>query len=184
MASLAAMPALAHRGETVRTLRLQRGENGFEGLISIAVPPGLQAQALLVAPGLVPGERPDASLGDLIGRRAAAAALRGLHVSIGADQGPVRPMAIEVIESNARRTRTGGIEGMALLRLKGGLPSGAAVLEIDTPSGPRLRATLSAPEGQEVTLLAGVGRKAAGGVLLRPRPGKPCRARIAPKIIK
>ncbi len=182
LALLVPCAALAHGGEAVRTLRLQRGPAGFEALLTISVPPGVEAQTLLAPAGLVPGEEPGQPVAELLGKRAAALGLRGLHLSIGADERSLRPLTVEAEETKARKTQAGGVEGVAILRFSGALPPGAAVLELDAPSGPTVRATLAAPAGFALGLLAGVGRAAAGGLALRPRPGRPCRVQISPAV--
>jgi hypothetical protein len=172
-------PALAHSKETVRRLRLQVDGKKIEGVVMLSMPPGKEAQLLLaVPPGLVAGEKPEQSPTEVLGRRVAAEALRGVHTALGADEMSLRTVPLEVVEAKVRRTPTGGLEAVAIVRLSAELPR-EGILELAASSGPALRATLGAAEGTLLTLLVGTGRQVPGGLALRPRPARPCRVRIA-----
>ena len=175
----AAAPALAHRGEAQRELRLQIQGSTAEGLLRYTLPAGIAAKRLLAAPpGLVPGERAQDPLEQTLGKRAAAEALRGLRFSIGADQGSLRPAAITLIEAKGRQTATGGLEALLLVRLEAAILA-PSVLEIATGGGgPRIRAALGAVAPLRTSLISGVGKARPGGLTLRPRPGMPCRVQI------
>jgi hypothetical protein len=175
-----ASPARAHKFDPVRSMRIQIQAGKIQALLSLAVPQGLLAQKLLaIPPGLVPGEKADEPVEKTLGKRAALEALRGLHVQIGAEAGPLQSAPFELMEAKARKNRSGGLESMALLRIQADLPSGAAILVLQAESGPALRATLAAAD-YKLELLEGVGRASADELALRPRPGRPCRVRLAP----
>lgn len=133
--------------------------------MQFTLPPGREAQRLLAAP-------PALALGDPI----AAHALRGLQLSVGPDETALRPARVRIVEANARRTRTGGVDAMLLIAVDEPLPIPSL---IELSSSERVRATLGAPAGFDLSLAAGVGRPVKGGLALRPRADRPCRVRIA-----
>jgi hypothetical protein len=174
------LPLTAHRGEPVRTLRLQLGKQGFEGLISYSLPPGPAADKLFAVPrGLIPGERMDEPMEEVLGRRAAAEALRGLRAAIGSAEGELRPAELKLVEAKARQTQTRALQAMVLVQLNATLPAGDIVLELADGGAVPLRVTLAAPIGYKLTLLKGVGLSGPEGLSLRPRPDRPCLVRIA-----
>ena len=134
--------------------------------MQFTLPAGRDAERLLAAP-------PGLALGDPV----AAQALRGLHLSVGPDETALRPAQLKLVEAKARRTRTGGIDAMLLVSIEQRL-SIPSIVELSVTEGPRVRATLGAAAGVELSLLAGVGKPVQGGLALRPRAGKPCRVRI------
>ena len=159
---LSSLPALAHRGEPTRTLRLQLKDNRLEGLLLYRVPPGPEAQKLLALPR---------GAEKLLASRAAAQALLGVSLSIDG-----QALSLELGEAKVRLTQAGGLESLTLLKLSA-LPAGAAILEV-AAGEPALRVTLGAAGNVKLELLSGVGTPARGGWSLRPRPGRSCRLRL------
>jgi hypothetical protein len=178
----AAPAARAHRGEATRSVRLQISTGGVEGLLVYRVPPGPSAQLLLGVPrGLVPGERPGESDEQALGARAAPEALRGLRAAVGPEGALPASTPPRLLEAKARRTASGGIEAFLFVRLAERAPAPGELVLLEAESGLRLRATLSAAEGTRLARKKGVGRAAAGGLALRPRPGRPCAVLVEKK---
>ena len=188
--ALAPATARAHSAEATRSVRLQFGPGGVEGLLVYRLPPGPAARLLLGVPqGLLPGEHATRNAGgkaaaqhtasgptaeEILGARAAPEALRGLRAAVGPETALPAAAPPRLLEAKARRTRGGGVEALLLVRFADRAPSAGEVLFLEAESGLPLRATLSAAEGTRLSLRKGVGRATEGGVALRPRPGRAC----------
>ena len=176
--ALCAPAARAHRGEAKRDLRLQLEGTQLEGLLQYTLPPGREVQRLMAAPpGLIPGERPGASLEETLGARVAIEALRGLAISFGPDEAHLQAAPIRLVEAKARKTQTGGLEALLLVRVEGAAIT-PGLIELSSTAKPRVRALLTAPKNGSLSLASGVGKASTEGLSLRPREGLPCRIRV------
>ena len=178
VAAFFAFAAQAHRGEAKRDLRLQLNGTQLEGLLSYSLPPGRAAQRVLaVPPGLIPGERTDQPLEEVLGARVAAEALRGISVSYGSDAEHLAHAKLTLVEAKARKAQSGGLEALLLVRVEGQLPA-PGLLELASTALPRVRVLLTAVNAGSLALVSGVGKADAEGLALRPREGLACRIGI------
>lgn len=176
--ALCAQPAGAHRGEAQRDLRLQLKGTQLEGLLQYTLPPGREVQRITAAPpGLIPGERAGASLEETLGARVAVEALRGLAIAFGPDEVHLQAAPIRLVEAKARKTQTGGLEALLLLRVEGAALA-PGFIELSSTAKPRVRALLTATKSGSLSLASGVGKASTEGLALRPREGLPCRIRL------
>lgn len=170
----------AHAPEAERVLRLQLEPSRLAGAITLQLPPGPAASALLgPPPGALPGERAGQAGERTRGARAALAALQGITIGSGAaPEGSLAPPAAQVAieEAFAAPTPRGGLRGGATLALPHPGPGG--LLRVAVERGLPLRVELLAATGLQLDLLAGLGREIPGGLELRPRPGEPAVVRV------
>jgi len=176
--ALCAPSARAHRGEAKRDLRLQLKGTQLEGLLQYTLPPGREVQRLTAAPpGLIPGERAGAPLEETLGARVSTEMLRGLAIAFGPDEEHLQSAPIRLVEAKARKTRTGGLEALLLLRVEGAAVA-PGLIELASTAKPRVRVLLTSAKDRSLSLASGVGKASTEGLSLRPREGLPCRIRI------